>query len=149
MCRVLEPNIPQVKLIHWFVQITDSLLRVCSSCWDERQEKSVHPGLPRAYHLFKGKNKQVRSPQYDTTLMAESKQELKSFWMKGNEESEKDGLQFNIQKPRSRQTDGETMETEKDLIFLGSKITEDVNYSQEITRSFKFFFSLEEKLRQT
>ena len=41
------------------------------------------------------------------------------------------------------------METEKDLIFLGSKITEDVNYSQEITRSFKFFFSLEEKLRQT
>ena len=83
MCRVLEPNIPQVKLIHWFVQITDSLLRVCSSCWDERQEKSVHPGLPRAYHLFKGKNKQVRSPQYDTTLMAESKQELKSLWMKG------------------------------------------------------------------
>ena len=81
--------------------------------------------------------------------MAESKQELKSLWRKGNEESEKDGLQFNIQKPRSRQTDGETMETEKDLIFLGSKITEDVNYSQEITRSFKFFFSLEEKLRQT
>ena len=81
--------------------------------------------------------------------MAESKQELKSLWMKVNEESEKDGLKFNIQKPRSWQTDEETMETETDFIFLGSKITEDVDYSQEIKRSFKFFFSLEEKLRQT
>ena len=85
----------------------------------------------------------------DTTLMAESEEEMKSLLMKVEVESEKIGLKFNIQKPRSRQTDGETMETEKDLIFLGSKITEDVNYSQEITRSFKFFFSLEEKLRQT
>ena len=49
----------------------------------------------------------------------------------------------------SWQINGETMETETDFIFLGSKITEDVDYSQEIKRSFKFFFSLEEKLRQT
>ena len=89
--------------------------------------------------------------------MAESKEELKSLLMKVKEESEKVGLKLNIQKTKIMvsgpinlwQIDGETMETEKDLIFLGSKITEDVNYSQEITRSFKFFFSLEEKLRQT
>ena len=64
--------------------------------------------------------------------MAESKQELKSLWMKVNEESEKDGLKFNIQKPRSWQTDEETMETETDFIFLGSKITEDDDCSHEI-----------------
>ena len=46
----------------------------------------------------------------------------------------------------SWQTDGETMETETDFIFLGSKITEDIDCNQEIKRHFKFFFSLEEKL---
>ena len=103
MCRVLEPNVPQVKPIHLFVQVTNSLLRVCSSCWDDRQEKSVSPGLQRADHLFKGKNKQVRSPRYadDATLRAENKQELKSLLMKVNEENEKPGLKFNIQKLRS------------------------------------------------
>ena len=78
--------------------------------------------------------------------MAESKQELKSLLMKVNEESEKDGLKFNIQKLRSWQTYVETMETETDFIFLGSKTTEDIDYNQEIKRSLKLFFSLEEKL---
>ena len=69
----------------------------------------------------------------DTTLMAESEEELKSFLMKGKEESEKVGLKFYIQKTKimasslitSWQTDGETMETVTDFIFGGSKITAD------------------------
>ena len=68
-----------------------------------------------------------------TTLMAESKEELKSLLMKVKEESEKTGLKFNIQKMKimasgpitSWQIDGETMETVSDFIFLGSKITAD------------------------
>ena len=66
-----------------------------------------------------------------TTLMAESKQEVKSLLMKVKEESEKVGLKLNIQKTKimasspitSWHTDGETMETVTDLIFLGSRIT--------------------------
>ena len=69
----------------------------------------------------------------DTTLMSESKEELKSLLMKVKEESEKDGLKLNIQKTKimapgpitSWQIDGETMETVTDLIFLGSKSTAD------------------------
>ena len=69
----------------------------------------------------------------DTTLMAESKEELKSLLMKVKEESEKVGLKFNIQKMKimasgpitSWQIDGETVETVSDSIFLGSKITAD------------------------
>ena len=65
----------------------------------------------------------------DTTLMAESEEELKSLLMKLKEESKKVGLKFNVQKTKimasspitSRQTDGETMETVTDFIFLGSK----------------------------
>ena len=67
----------------------------------------------------------------DTTLMAESKEELKSLLMKVKEESEKVGLKLNIQKMKimasgpitSWQIDGETVETVTDFIFLGSKIT--------------------------
>ena len=78
----------------------------------------------------------------DTTLMAESKEELKSFLMKVKEESEKVGLKLNIQKTKimasgpitSWQIDGETMETVTDFIFLGSKITADGDYSHEIKR---------------
>ena len=77
----------------------------------------------------------------DTTLMAES-EELKSLLMKVKEESEKVGLKLNIQKTKimasgpitSWQIDGETMETVRDLIFLGSKITADGDYSREIKR---------------
>ena len=78
----------------------------------------------------------------DTTLMAESKDELKSLFMKVKEESEKAGLKFSIQKTKimesgpitSWQIHGETMETVTDFIFLGSKITMDSDYSHEIKR---------------
>ena len=78
----------------------------------------------------------------DTTLMAESEEELKSLLMKVKEESEKVGLKLNIQKPKitasgpitSWQIDGETMETVTDFIFLGSKITADSDGSHEIKR---------------
>ena len=73
--------------------------------------------------------------------MAES-EELKSLLMKVKEESEKAGLKLNIQKTKimasgpitSWEIDGETMETVRDLIFLGSKITEDGDFSHEIKR---------------
>ena len=78
----------------------------------------------------------------DITLMAESKEELKSFLMKVKEESEKAGLKINIQKTKIMasgpitlwQIDGETMETVRDFIFLGSKITADGDCSHEIKR---------------
>ena len=78
----------------------------------------------------------------DTTLMAESEEELKSLLMKLKEESEKPGLKLNIQKTKimtsgpntSWQIDGETMETVTDFIFLGSKITADGDCSHEIKR---------------
>ena len=78
----------------------------------------------------------------DTTLMAESKEELKSLLMKVKEESEKAGLKLNIQNTKimasgpitSWQIDGETMETLTDLIFLGSKITSDGDCSHVIKR---------------
>ena len=74
--------------------------------------------------------------------MAESEEELKSFLMKVKEESEKAGLQLNIQKTKivascsitSQQMDGETMETATDFIFLGSKITAYGDCSHEIKR---------------
>ena len=76
----------------------------------------------------------------DTTLMAENKEELKNISMKVKEESEKVGLELNIQKTKimasgpitSWQIDGETMETVSDFIFLGSKNTADGDCSHEI-----------------
>ena len=87
---------------------------------------------------------------HDTTLMAESKEELKSLLMKVKQESEKVGLKLNIQKTKimasgpitSWQIDGEKMETVTDFIFLGSKITADGNCSHKL----KDTCSLEEKL---
>ena len=78
----------------------------------------------------------------DTTLMAESEEELKSLLMKEKEESEKAGLKLNIQKPKvmasspitSWQIDGETVETVSDFIFWGSKITANSDCSHEIKR---------------
>ena len=78
----------------------------------------------------------------DTTLMAESKEELKSLLMKVKEESEKAGLKLYIQKTKvmapgpitSWQIDGEPMETVTDYMFLGSKITADGDCSHEIKR---------------
>ena len=77
-----------------------------------------------------------------TTLMAESKEELKSFFMKVKEKSEKSGLKLNTHKNKimasssitSWQIDGETMETVTDFIFLGSKITAGGDCSHEIKR---------------
>ena len=78
----------------------------------------------------------------DTTLMAESEEELKSPLMKVKEESEKVGLKLNIHKTKimasgpitSWHIDGETVETVSDFIFLGSKITADGDFSHEIKR---------------
>ena len=80
----------------------------------------------------------------DTTLMAESKEELKSLLIKVKEESEKVGLKLNIQKTKimasgpitSWQIDGKTVETVADFIFLGSKITADGDCSHAIKRRF-------------
>ena len=79
---------------------------------------------------------------HDTTLTAESEEELKSFLMKVKEETEKVDLKLNIQKTKimpsgpitSWQIDGETVETVPDFIFLGSKITADGDCSHEIKR---------------
>ena len=89
----------------------------------------------------------------DSTLMAESKEELRNLLMKVKEESEKVGLKLNIQKTKimasgpitSWQIDGETVETVSAFIFLGSKITADGDCSHEI----KDAYSLEEKLWPT
>ena len=78
----------------------------------------------------------------DTTLVAESKEELKSLLMKVKQESEKVFLKLNTQKTKiiasgpitSLQIDGETVETMRDFIFLGSKITADGDYSHVIKR---------------
>ena len=83
-----------------------------------------------------------RLPADDITLMAESKEELKSLLMKVKEESENVGLKLNIQKMKimasgpitSWQIDGETMETVTDFILGGSKITADGDCSHEIKR---------------
>ena len=82
----------------------------------------------------------------NTTLMAESDEELKSLLMKVKEESEKVGLKLNIQKTKimaygpitSWQIDGETVETVADFIFWGSKITADGDGSHEIKRCLLF-----------
>ena len=95
----------------------------------------------------------------DTTVMAESEEELKSLLMKVKEESEKVGLKLNIQKTKimasgpitSWQIDGETLETVADFIFLGSKITADGDCSHEIKRRLllgrKVMTSLESMLK--
>ena len=90
----------------------------------------------------------------DTTLMAESEEELKSLLMKVKEENENVGLKLNFQKTKimasgpitSWEIDGETVETVADFIFLGSKITADVDYSHEVKRHLN---SLKEKLWPT
>ena len=101
-------------------------------------------GLDEAQAGFKIARKNINNLRNadDTTLMAESKEELTSLLMKVKEESEKVGLKLNIQKTRimesspiiSWKIDGETMERVTDLIFLGSKITADDDCSHEIKR---------------
>ena len=100
--------------------------------------------LEEAQAGIKIAGKNINNLRYadDTTLMAESEEKLKSLLMKVKEESEKVGLKLNIHKMKimasgpitSWQTDGETMETVTDCIFLGSKITADGDCSHEIKR---------------
>ena len=101
-------------------------------------------GLEEAQAGIKIAGRNINNLRYadDTTLMAESKEELKSLLMQVKEESEKVGLKLNIQKTKimasgpttSWQIDGEAMETVTDFIFLGSKITADGDCSHEIKR---------------
>ena len=99
-------------------------------------------GLDEAQAGIKIARRNINNLRYagNTTLMAESKEELKSLLMKVKEESEKVGLKLNIQKTKimasgpitSWQIDGETVKTVTDFIFLGSKITVDGDCSHEI-----------------
>ena len=109
------------------------------------QSTSWETGLEEAQAGIKIAKRNINNLRYadDTTLMAESEEELKSLLMKVKEESEKVGLKLNIQKTKimasgpitSWQTDGETVEeTGSDFIFLGSKITADGDCSHEIKR---------------
>ena len=101
-------------------------------------------GLEEAQAGIKIAGRHINNFRYadDTTLMAESEEELKSLLMKMKEESEKVGLKLNIQKTKimasspitSWQIDGETVEAVSDFIFLGSKITADGDCSNEIKR---------------
>ena len=101
-------------------------------------------GLEEAQTGIKIARRNINNLRYadDTTLMAESEEELKSLLIKVTEESEKVGLKLNIQKRKimasgpitSWQIDGKTMETVTDFIFLGSKITADGDCSHEIRR---------------
>uniref|UniRef100_A0AC11DKV4 Uncharacterized protein n=1 Tax=Ovis aries TaxID=9940 RepID=A0AC11DKV4_SHEEP len=103
-----------------------------------------HARLEEAQAGIKIARRNINNLRYadDTTLMAESEEELKSLWMKVKEESKKAGLKLSIQKMKimasspinSWQIDGETMETVTDFIFLGSKITADGDSSHDITR---------------
>ena len=101
-------------------------------------------GLDEAQAGIKIAGKNINKLRYtdDTTLMAESEEELKNLWMKVKEESEKVVLKVNIQKTKimasgpitSWQIDGETLEIVSDFIFGGSKITADGDCSHEIKR---------------
>ena len=101
-------------------------------------------GLEEAQAGINIAGRNINSLRYadDTTIMAESEEELKSFLMKVKEESEKVGLKCNIQRTKimasdsitSWQIDGETVETVSDFIFLGSKISADGDCSHEIKR---------------
>ena len=102
-------------------------------------------GLEEAQARIKIAGRNINNLRYadDTTIMAESEEELKSLLMKVKEESEKVGWKLNIQKTKimasspitSWQIDGETVETVGDFIFGGSKITADGDCSHEIRRS--------------
>ena len=118
-------------------------------------------GLEEAQAGIKIAGRNINNLRYadDTTLMAESEEELKSLLMKVKEESEKVGLKLNIQKNKitasgpitSWQIDGETVETGSDFILGGSKITADGECSHEIKRPLilgrKFMTKLESILK--
>ena len=99
-------------------------------------------GLDEAQARIKIAGRNINNLRYvgNTTLTAESKEELKGLLMKVKEESEETGLKVNIKKTKimascpitSWQIDGETMETVSDFIFLGSKLSADCDWSHEI-----------------
>ena len=95
-------------------------------------------GLDEAQAGIKNAGRNISNLRYAdyTTLMTESEEELKSLLMKVKEVSEKAGLKLSIQKTKimASRTDGNTMETVTDFIFLGSKITADGDWSHEIKR---------------
>ena len=109
-------------------------------------------GLDEAQARIKIAGRNINNPRYadDTTLIAESEEQLKSLLMKVKERSENIGLKLNIQKPKimvsgpitSWQIDGETVETVTDFILGGSKITADVT----ATMKLKDAYSLEVRL---
>ena len=104
----------------------------------------INAGLEEAQAGIKIAGRKINNLRYadDTTLMAESEEELKSLLMKVQEKSERDGLKRNIQKTKimasglitSWQIDGKTVKTVLDFIFGGSKITADGDCSHEIKR---------------
>ena len=125
--------------------------KVCQGCILSPCLFNIYPeyivrnaGLKEAQAGIKIAGRNINNLRYadDTTLMAESEEELKSLLMKVKDESEKVGLKLNIQKTKimasspitSGQIDGETMETVADFIFLGSKLTADGDCSHEIQR---------------
>ena len=149
---------------YWAWVVTSSLLCLSLPSWNSHPMKSWGEGDGGPSYLFnlyaehimsnakleeaqagiKIAGRSINNLRYadDTTLMAESEEELKSLLMKVKEESEKAGLKLNIRKTKimasgpiiSWQIDGETMETVTDFIFLGSQITADGYGSHEIKR---------------
>ena len=131
----------------WF-QIGKGVRQGCilSPCLFNLNAKYImgHAGLDETQAGIKIARRNINNLRYaeDTTLIAESKEELKSLLMKVKEESEKAGLKLNIQKTKimasgpitSWQIDGKTVETVTDFIFLGSKITVDSDCSHEMKR---------------
>ena len=131
----------------WF-QIGKGVYQGCilSSCLFNIYAEYImrNAGLEEAQAGIKIAGGNINNLRYadDTTLMAESEEELKSLLMKVKEESERVGLKLNIQKMKimasgpitSWEIDGETVETVSDFIFLGSKITADGDCSHEIER---------------
>ena len=105
-------------------------------------KRNAGPEEAQARIKIAGRNKNKLRYADDTTLMAESEEELKSLLVKVKEESENVGLKLDIQKTKimtsgpitSWQIDGETVETVSDFIFLGSKIPADGDCSHEIKR---------------
>ena len=131
----------------WF-QIGKGVRQGCilSLCFFNLYAKYImrNAGLEEAQAGIKIAGRNINHLRYadDTTLMAESEEELKSLLMKVKVEREKFGLKLNIQKMKimtsghitSWEIDGETVETVTDFIFLGSKITADGDFSHEIKR---------------
>ena len=149
----------------WFQIIRKGVRQGCilSPCLFNLDAEYVmrNAGLAEAQAGIKiaGRNTNNLGYAGDTTVMAESEEELKSLLMKVKEESEKVGLKLNIQKTKittsgpitSWKIDGETVETVSDFIFLGSKITADGDCSHEIKRHLllgrKVMTKLDSKLK--